>query len=124
MGNPYDPTQPPPGSYGQQLPPYDPNAPLPPQQPQPGYQYAPPPPQYGQPYGQKPPSGAPTMSIIAFILGVLALLFVPIVLGPIGIALGIVGHRRGEKLGVPAAITAGVCMVLGMIIGAVVYSNM
>ncbi|GAA0965900.1 hypothetical protein GCM10009555_006440 [Acrocarpospora macrocephala] len=124
MGNPQDPTQPPqpqPGSYGQQLPPYDPGAPLPPQQP--GYQYPPPPPYgqqqpgpyYGQQYGKPPVSGTQTMSIIAFVMAAIALLILPPIFGAIGIALGVIGHRRGEKLGSAAAITSGVCLVLGMI---------
>ncbi|WP_157247066.1 hypothetical protein [Nonomuraea typhae] len=103
----------------------------PPQQPGPAPPYDQP---YGQPYGQAPhgqspygeppkSSGTQVMSIIAFVCAGVALLILPIIFGPIGIVLGIVGHTRGESLGKWSAVTAGVTMVLSMVIGFLVLQS-
>ncbi|GAA0935354.1 hypothetical protein [Nonomuraea longicatena] len=98
-------------------PPGDDQSPTPP----PSYQ-APP---YQQPYGQpKPSSGTQLFSIFGFVCAGLALLILPIVFGPIGIVLGIVGHTRGEQLGKWAAVTAGVLMVVGMLLGYLVFAGL
>lgn len=84
-------------------------------------QYAPPP----------PPAGAPTQanrgrvfSIIGAVCGVVALLFLPILFGPAGIALGFVGHAKGDRpLGMIVGIGSIVTMIAGFIIGAVVYTQ-
>ncbi|WP_433518575.1 hypothetical protein ACQP2T_25640 [Nonomuraea sp. CA-143628] len=93
------------------------------QQPPPG---PPPPPPYEQaPYaqpGQK--SAGQLLSIIAFVCAAISLLFIPILFGLAGIGLGIAGHTRGETLGKWAAVTSGVAMILGMVIGYIVVANM
>ncbi|WP_067570019.1 hypothetical protein [Nocardia acidivorans] len=99
--------------YGQQQP-YG-------QQPygQPGYQPFP-----AQPYGAPPPrSGTQVFSIIGFVCAAIALLFCPPGFGIAGIVLGIIGNNKGEPLGKWAAIAAGVCMVLGFIIGLAIYGS-
>src|SRR4051794_33684537 len=53
-------------------------------------------------------------TVAAFVLAALALLFAPPILGGIGIALGVVGYRKGDALGRTAAIVAGVALVIGM----------
>ncbi|SDK63017.1 hypothetical protein [Nonomuraea jiangxiensis] len=78
--------------------------------------------QWSQPPPYPPPSpyrqpSAQVLSIIGFVCGAVALLFVPILFGLAGIILGIVGHTRGEPLGKWAAGTAGVCMVIGVLLG-------
>jgi uncharacterized protein with PQ loop repeat len=87
----------------------------------------PPPPPYEQPPymqpGQKQQS-TPVLSIIAFVCAAISLLFIPILFGLAGIVLGVVGHTRGESLGKWAAITSGVTMILGMVIGYLVVTNM
>ncbi|MEU7631441.1 hypothetical protein AB0C34_15855 [Nocardia sp. NPDC049220] len=81
-------------------------------------------PQQYQPYGAaQPQSRSQLYSIIGFVCAAAALLFCPILFGPAGIALGIVGHNKGESLGKWAAIAAGVGMVVGFIIGFVVFSG-
>ncbi|MFG1791927.1 hypothetical protein [Nocardia sp. NPDC049149] len=111
----------------------------PPQYPQggiynyPGYgeQQNPPPGQYGvypqqpyQPYVNPPhPSGSQVYSIIGFVCGMIAILFCPILFGPAGIILGVIGHRKGEPLGKWAAIIAAVCMVLGLIVGFLIFNG-
>lgn len=100
-------------------------------------QWSPPPeqpgpaPPYDQPYGQAghgaPPksgSGVQILSIIGFVFAAIALLFIPILFGLIGIVLGIVGHTRGESLGKWAAVASGVTMILGMLIGFLVVRSM
>ena len=86
---------------------------------------APPPPQDpysypGAPGGPAPRSGAQVFSIIAIICGVLAILILPIVFGPVGIVLAIVANRRGEPLWKVALGVAIGGMILGFILGAIV----
>lgn len=62
-------------------------------------------------------------TIAAFVLGGISLLFFPIVFGPIGIVCGAVASSKGDpkgKLGIAAA-AAG--MVIGMVIGALVFAG-
>lgn len=68
------------------------------------------------PYTQR--QSAQVLSIIGFVCAAVAVLFIPILFGPAGIVLGIVAHTRGEPLGKWAAVAAGVCTVVGMILGA------
>ncbi len=66
-----------------------------------------------------------TFTIVGAVLGVVALVFLPIVLGPIGAILGFVGNSKGDKpLGMYVGIGAIVTTVLGMVIGALVLTSM
>ncbi|MFF9147344.1 hypothetical protein ACWGBV_14560 [Streptomyces sp. NPDC055051] len=83
-----------------------------------------------QPTGQQhygapaPAASGNVLSIIAMVLGVVALLFLPIVFGLIGVVLGIVAKTvQHERLAVPAIVVAAVGMVGGMILGALVVSS-
>ncbi|WP_280462796.1 hypothetical protein [Nocardia carnea] len=72
-----------------------------------------------QPYGatQEPErSGPQVLSIIGFVCAAVSLLFCPLLFGIAGIVLGVVGHIRGESLGKWAAIAAGVCLIIGMVL--------
>lgn len=72
-----------------------------------------------QPYGatQEPErSGPQVLSIIGFVCAAVSLLFCPLLFGIAGIVLGVIGHIRGESLGKWAAIAAGVCLIIGMIL--------
>jgi uncharacterized membrane protein len=61
-----------------------------------------------------------TFSILAIVLGGLALLVLPIVFGPAAIILGVVGITKKEKLA-PIGLTVGILgMLVGMFIGALV----
>lgn len=77
-----------------------------------------------EPYGETEQrrSGAQVFSIIAFVCAVISLLFCPILFGPAGIVLGLVGHSKGESLGKWAAIAAGVGLVTGLALGILVYN--
>ncbi|MFD9502456.1 hypothetical protein [Streptomyces sp. NPDC060035] len=76
--------------------------------------------QYGnQPTGQRAASGN-VLSIIAMVLGVISLLFLPIVFGVIGLILAIIAKTvRHEQLAVPAIVVSAVGLIGGMILGAV-----
>src|SRR4051794_14944189 len=74
---------------------------------------------YG-PDGPPPRRGAQIFSILAMVCGVLAILIVPIVFGPIGVILAVVAQRRGEplwKVGLGVALGG---MILGFVLGAIV----
>jgi hypothetical protein len=62
-------------------------------------------------------------SIAGIICGVLAIVLIPIVLGPLGVILGIVGLVKGDRaLGVVAIIVGIVGLVLGLVLSAFVIS--
>ena len=62
-------------------------------------------------------------TMAAFALAVVALVLLPPVLGIAAAAFGGVGYSKGDKLGMWAAVTAIVCGVIGMAIGAAVLMN-
>ncbi|MEU2181891.1 hypothetical protein [Streptomyces thermolilacinus] len=80
--------------------------------------------QYGsQPTGQQHASTSNVLSIIAIVLGVVALLFLPIVFGAIGLVLAIIAMTvRRERLATVALVVSAVGLVGGMILGALVAS--
>lgn len=70
-------------------------------------------------------SNARVFSIVGAVLAVLALIVLPIVLGPIGAILGFVGYSKGDKpFGLYVGIGAIVATIIGMVLGAVVLSSM
>lgn len=61
------------------------------------------------------PRGATTLAALAAIAAVLAALTgVEALAGPLGMALGLIAHVKGSRLGLPAAALAAVGMVVGM----------
>ncbi|NNH70067.1 hypothetical protein HLB23_09375 [Nocardia uniformis] len=79
-----------------------------------GQQYQPYPSGYGAPPQQR---GTQVFSIIGFVCAAVALLFCPPGFGIAGIVLGLIGNSKGEPLGKWAALAAGICMVIGLVIG-------
>jgi len=68
-------------------------------------------------------SDARILTIISFVLGAIALFFVPVVLGPIGAVLGFVGMARGDKpLGMWAGIWCIVATIIGVVLAAVLLN--
>lgn len=63
------------------------------------------------------------LSILAIVSGVIAVLILPIIFGPIGIVLGIVAKVRHERLSTIAIIVAVVGMILGFALAALVVSQ-
>ncbi|MEV4126047.1 hypothetical protein [Nocardia sp. NPDC049707] len=70
-----------------------------------------------------PRSGAQTLSIIGFVCAGISLLFCPYLFGPVGIILGIIGHRKGESLGKWAAIVSAISLIVGLILVYAVFSG-
>ncbi|MDT9681105.1 hypothetical protein RND61_03295 [Streptomyces sp. TRM76323] len=74
-----------------------------------------------QPTGQQRTSANNTLSIVAIVLGVVALIFLPIVFGVIGLVLAIIAKAvRHERLATVAIVVSAVGLVGGMILGALV----
>ena len=66
-----------------------------------------------------------TLSIVGAVLGVLAIIVLPIILGPIGAILGFVGYNKGDKpFGLYVGIGAIVTTILGMVLGVVAVGSM
>ncbi len=83
------------------------------------------------PYGNAPtgPAG-PTaqsttsvLSIISFVLSGISLFLFPIIFGAAAIVTGAVALGRKERLGKIALIVAIAATVIGMVLGAIVYSQ-
>ena len=62
------------------------------------------------------------LGITALVLAILSLGFLPILFGPLGVLLGSLSWRQGNRYGLYATIAAVVCSYLGMIIGVLVWS--
>lgn len=77
-----------------------------------------------QPHGTPPAATGNAMSIVAMVLGVISLIFLPIVFGVIGLVLAIIAKTvRHERLAVPAIVVSAVGLVGGLILGAVLAMN-
>lgn len=74
---------------------------------------------YSQPYATASSTNA--FSIAGIILGAIAFLFFPIILGPIGIVLGAIAKSKGEAQANTALIVSGVGTVAGMFLGAMAW---
>ena len=74
--------------------------------------------------GDRTASQGNGLSIGAMVCGGIALLFFPIILGPIGIILGAVALSRKEPWGGIGLAVAGVGMVAGMVLGIIMWSSM
>ena len=63
------------------------------------------------------PRGALALVVLAFASAVLAAIggLAPVA-GPVGMALGLMAHVKGLRLGLPAAVVAGVATVVGFTI--------
>lgn len=61
------------------------------------------------------PRFATPLAVVAILLGIAAVfLRVEAIAGPVGMAVGLIAHVKGSRLGLPAAILAGVGMIVGM----------
>jgi hypothetical protein len=81
---------------------------------------------YSQYVGYSPTvaaQGARAFSIAAFICGGLALLFLPFLLGPLGITFGFVAHSKGDRIGRWAGLMSIATTVLGIALSFWVSSN-
>ncbi len=62
-------------------------------------------------------------SIAGIISGVLAIVVVPILLGPLGVVFGIVGLAKGDRrLGITAIIVSVLGFVIGLVVGVILLS--
>lgn len=63
------------------------------------------------------PRFATPLAVLALVLAVLCVVsYAEAVAGPLGMALGLIAHVKGSRLGMPAAVIAGVALVVGMAI--------
>lgn len=62
-------------------------------------------------------------AIAGLVCGIVAFLFLPPVFGILGIVFGSMSWKAGNKLGIAATIVSIVGLILGMIIGAAVWTS-
>jgi hypothetical protein len=61
------------------------------------------------------PRFATPLAVAALLLAVVAALSgLEVVAGPLGMAVGLIAHVKGSRLGMPAAVAAGIGMIVGM----------
>ncbi len=80
-------------------------------------------PGFGAPTGGAAVSTSNTLSIVAIVLGVIAILIIPILFGVAGIICAAIAKSRHEKL---ANVALGVAIggtVLGFVIGGIVFAT-
>jgi membrane protein DedA with SNARE-associated domain len=80
-------------------------------------------PGYGAYPPARPQSSSNTLSTLGIVFGAISFLFFPILFGPIGIVLGAVAKSRGESKATTALWVSILGLVIGMIIGALVWSS-
>jgi len=61
-------------------------------------------------------------AIAGLVCGIIALLLLPILLGPLGVIFGSIAWSKGSKFGMVATVVTIPCMVLGMLFGLMVWS--
>lgn len=71
---------------------------------------------------QSTPKSSSTFSIIAIVLGGVAFIILPIILGPAAIILAVIAKTKNEKLANIALAVAILGTVIGMILGAIIGS--
>jgi hypothetical protein len=71
----------------------------------------------------QPASTANGFSIAGIIMGAIAFLFFPIILGPAGLIMGAIGESKGETKAVVALVVSGLGLVIGMLLGSMLYSS-
>lgn len=86
--------------------------------------YGPPPSQqrWGVPAWSHPQSSGNGFSIAGIVMGAIALLFVPPLFGILGLVFGGIGLSKKEKLAPVAMIVSGLGLVLGIILGVIVFT--
>ncbi|MFP8884163.1 hypothetical protein [Streptomyces barkulensis] len=78
-----------------------------------------------QPYQPQPqPNPSNTLSIVGIVLGCVAFLFCPPLFGIAGIICGAIATSKGERLGKTALGVSIAGLVVGMILGFVVFQGM
>ena len=78
-------------------------------------------PQY---FAPSPSTAGNGFSTAGIILGVIAFLFIPIIFGPAGIILGAIGMSKGESKGGVAIAVSAAGLVLGMLLGVLVFASL
>jgi hypothetical protein len=78
-----------------------------------------------QPTHYPPPaaSAGRTYSLIAFVCAAIGVLFLPIILGPAAIILGIIANQKRDSLGKWAIVAGVVSLLVGVALGAILMSN-
>jgi hypothetical protein len=59
------------------------------------------------------PRGRGVLVVLALVAAVAAITGLAPIAGPVGMALGLLAHVKGSRLGVPVAVLAGTGMILG-----------
>ena len=80
-----------------------------------------PPPVFAPP---RPTSPGSTFSVVGIICGAIAFLLLPIVFGPVGLIFGAVAKSKGEEKAVVALVVSGLGLVVGMMLGYLVFASM
>lgn len=69
------------------------------------------------------PRGARAYTTVGIVFAALALVLVPFVTGPLGMAFGTIGHVKRDPWGIKVAVAGGVTMLIGMALQALLFGS-
>lgn len=61
-----------------------------------------------------------TLTVVGFVLAVVAIVFAPLLIGGAAIVLGFVARARGDRLGIWVVVVGALGMLIGLLLGALV----
>ena len=76
---------------------------------------------YPAPSGTVTKTAGRKFTIVGVVCAVVALVFLPIIFGPVGAVFGFIGYSKGDKAGLWVGIGAILATFVGMLIGALVF---
>ncbi len=69
------------------------------------------------------PDSKQGLAIAGLVCGIIAFLFIPPLFGILGIVFGAISWKSGNKLGMAATVISIAGLIIGMIVGAIVFTS-
>jgi hypothetical protein len=69
------------------------------------------------------PDSKQGLAIAGLVCGIIAFLFIPPLFGALGIIFGAISWKAGNKLGMAATVISIAGLIIGMIVGAIVFTS-
>ena len=63
------------------------------------------------------------LAIAGLVCGIIAFLFIPPLFGTLGIVFGAISWKAGNKLGMAATVISIAGLIIGMVVGAIVFTS-
>ena len=76
-----------------------------------------------QPLPSPKPDTKQGLAIAGLVCGIIAFLFIPPLFGTLGIVFGAISWKAGNKLGMAATVISIAGLIIGMVVGAIVFTS-